>query len=491
MVILQNYSSRLTNALVSYFSKTFYLDLRSISALRIGIGCVLLADIIIRSTDLRTNYTMEGLLPAEALFRYAWSIYSFSFYTISDNFYIQSIIFMINAACILCLIFGYRTRLFTILCWLFLLSLHNRNPLILQGGDDFLRMILFWGIFMPWGARYSIDSLNSHGSDSVFVSPVGLAYVTQIMFLYVFSALLKSSPEWTTEFTALYYALSLDQIAYYPGKFLLNFPTLMKMLTAGVYFLELYIPFILLLPMKNQKFRNIFFVLIVLLHIGIGLTMNVGLFPIISTVSMIGLLPGNLIQTVADKIYSITNLVKYIPSVFKRSAGSHKKVTEPILVSVLILLLFVYSVSNNFHSVGRPNVISASFGPVGECVRINQFWGMFAPCVLKDDGWFIYLGETESCKEVDLYLNKDSVTYEKPDYIAGTFKNDRWRKYHENLLFRDNDIFRHYYCSYLMRRWNNSHEDKLTNLKIIYMKEFTLPDYQESVPVKEVLCECW
>ena len=35
-----------------------------------------------------------------------------------------------------------------------LTGIDNRNPLVIDGGDDFLRMLLFWGLFLPLGARW-------------------------------------------------------------------------------------------------------------------------------------------------------------------------------------------------------------------------------------------------------------------------------------------------------------------------------------------------
>ena len=49
-------------------------------------------------------------------------------------------------------------------------------------------------------------------SDNQYVSLAGFAYVCQVFYVYFFSALLKSSPEWNGDFTALYYALSLEHI---------------------------------------------------------------------------------------------------------------------------------------------------------------------------------------------------------------------------------------------------------------------------------------
>src|SRR6185295_12584290 len=116
-------------------------------------------------------------------------------------------LFLFSFFCGCMLLIGYRTTLFTFLCWFLLLSLHNRNGLILQGGDDLLRMVLFWSMFIPWGERYSCDRLLDAEKKTVapFVSVALIAYLLQLCYIYTGSALLKG-PEWNTVYTAMYYA---------------------------------------------------------------------------------------------------------------------------------------------------------------------------------------------------------------------------------------------------------------------------------------------
>jgi hypothetical protein len=60
------------------------------------------------------------------------------------------------------------------------------------------------------------------------------------------------------------------------------------------------------------------------------------------------------------------------------------------------------------------------------------------------------------------------------------------------LLVRNNH-FRIYYCAYLTNQWNKKQrqpDNRIPNLKIIYMKEISLPDYQVAPIKKEVLFEC-
>jgi hypothetical protein len=53
--------------------------------------------------------------------------------------------------CSLCLAVGYRTRFSTILLLVFNVSLHNRNPLIINTGDRQLATTLLWACLLPVG----------------------------------------------------------------------------------------------------------------------------------------------------------------------------------------------------------------------------------------------------------------------------------------------------------------------------------------------------
>ena len=128
---------------------------------------------------------------------------------------------------------------------------------------------------------------------------------------------------------------------------------------------------------------------------------------------------------------------------------------------------------------------------LGYLFRVDQHWGMFAPTVFKDDGWYILEGRTADGRLLDLYRGGQFVTYAKPASVAADIKNDRWRKYSENYLFVDNAWMRPYYCNYLLRIWHeNPRHALLRHLSVVYMKEVSLPDYHVAKPVREVLCEC-
>src|SRR5690606_25686248 len=99
-------------------------------------------------------------------------------------------------------------------------------------------------MILPFGYILSLDSLTNVAliESYSYESFASLAYICQIAFLYYFSALLKSSAEWRSEFTAIYYALSIDQIIRPIGEILYPHYEFLRLLTAGTFYLELVLP---------------------------------------------------------------------------------------------------------------------------------------------------------------------------------------------------------------------------------------------------------
>jgi hypothetical protein len=128
---------------------------------------------------------------------------------------------------------------------------------------------------------------------------------------------------------------------------------------------------------------------------------------------------------------------------------------------------------------------------LGYLFRVDQHWGMFAPSVFKDDGWYVLEGTTRSGQVLDLNRAGAPVNYAKPAAIVSLFRNDRWRKYSEHYLFVDHAWMRPYYCHYLLRIWQqNPAHPPLRHLAVVYMKEVSQPNYQVPPAKREVLCDC-
>lgn len=72
-------------------------------------------------------------------------------YLIHGSPEIQAVLFGLAGSFAVALLVGYKTRLVSIMSWFLLMSLHNRNFLVLHGGDTLLRAALFWACFCPGG----------------------------------------------------------------------------------------------------------------------------------------------------------------------------------------------------------------------------------------------------------------------------------------------------------------------------------------------------
>ncbi|MBK0404790.1 HTTM domain-containing protein [Adhaeribacter sp. BT258] len=491
-----------------YLRQTFTLDLRALALFRIGLGALLLIDLYTRATDLEAHYANSGVLPLPALFQFHWNPYFFSFHTGSGLWQVQALFFVLAAAFAFCLLLGFKTRLATVLSWALLVSLHNRNPLILQGGDDLVRMLLFWSIFLPLGRFYSLDALKTCIPEiKTYFSAATVAIILQIFLLYFCTALLKSAPEWHREGTAIYYALSLDQILLPGGRLIYPYYDLLKAMTFGVYYTELLLPFLLLIPFYNSFFRMVVITALAMLHLGISLTLFVGLFYLINLVSLLALIPTRPMDWLENKLFppvfnachkavhfcsnwpypfSWQSEVRfYSPIWFQKTVRYGKE----LLVSFLLIYTICWNLAN---TPERFFSFPEDLRGLGFWLRVDQNWGMFSPAVFKDDGWYILEGVTNSDQKIDLNRNGKPVTYQKPAAVVSLFKNDRWRKYSENYLFVDNSWMRPFYCNYLMRIWNeqNGMENQVKSLDVIYMKEVSLDHYKTRPVQREVLCSC-
>ncbi|MCW3103812.1 MAG: hypothetical protein JWO09_2252 [Bacteroidetes bacterium] len=481
--------------------KYLTLDVRALALMRVCIASVILLDLGIRLTDLEAFYANTGVMPLEMLFEHSWNAYFISFHTISGLWQVQLLLFLFSFFCGVMLFIGYRTKLFTFLSWLMMLSLHNRNGLILQGGDDLLRMVLFWGIFIPWGARYSCDQLIDRvdRTGPYIFTAATVAYILQICYIYTGSALLKG-PEWSRDFTAMYYAYSLDQITYPVIKYFYYYPELLKKCTMVAYYFELLVPVLFFIPFLHQLFRSIAVGSIILFHLMNFSTLFIGLFPLIGISTSIGILPSAAMDIFDRKLQRLKSRVRtsftgiaFLASFlikWKRPNYTYSLFRERMRTAILVFLIF-FVFDWNFSNLSFiRSRLSDNLRFIGYGLRLDQNWGMFAPGVFKDDGWYILEGITEDQRQVDLLTGKEP-DYRKPEHIVSMFKNDRWRKYSENMIFAENEFMRGYYCNYSKRIWNEKHPDlKVKTVRIIYMEEFTLPDYKYSPLQKNILWEC-
>lgn len=290
--------------------QAFEMDLRSLALLRVLLGGMILVDLAIRAQALADHYTDQGLLPRAIQGRMFIDPHPgrFSFHMYSGETSFQAVLFALAALCAVLLMAGYRTRLFLFLSWLLMVSLHNRNELIETGGDYLLRLACFFGLFLPLGARWSIDSVAQSGprqQDDRVRSLATFAFTMQMTFVYVFSAWHKGHAHWTEDYLAIHYALHIDAYATPLGLFLRQFTEFNKFVTWGTRYFEFLAPYLIFgvgmlaaLPglARLQRFqgpvRTAGVLIFMVFHVGLGLALALGTFSWFAALIWTAMLPG-------------------------------------------------------------------------------------------------------------------------------------------------------------------------------------------------------
>ena len=275
------------------------IDLRSLALFRVCLAIMIIVDLLVRLSDLQAHYTDWGLLPRAVVMENSWTgSWSLHFMTGSKNGI--SLLMGLHLSAAFLLLVGYRTRVMSILCCILIISLQARNPMILSGADDTIRLLCIFSMFLPLGARFSVDRvLDPEPRDlpMVLSSVSSFAILAQVSILYLFTFLFKWHPIWIEDNTALYFMFHLDVFTNQFGQYQLGYPALLKAMTAFFVWCELLCPLLLWSPILTAQTRLAAIFLISAMQIGIATTMGIGMFPFISMTALLLFLPSNLWNT--------------------------------------------------------------------------------------------------------------------------------------------------------------------------------------------------
>lgn len=297
------------NRVITVTRNIFSLDIRSLALFRVGISVILFWDLIMQFFNLSDFYTDAGLLPRVAL---QGNLAALDFHAISGSYSFQLLLLLIAGIFCFFLCVGYHTRIATVVSWLMQLSIQDRNPLIIHGGDTLLLMMLFWSIFLPLGATHSFDSIGKFFEKKSYrvFSAATIALLLQLFFLYFFAALLKVGTQWHQEGSAVYYALRYEQFATPFTTFLLTAPPyLLQLLTHIVWSTEAFIPFFFFFPFFREQVRILVVFILSAFHLGLGLFISLGTFVFIPIIALCALLPAyfwNQIHRLLQKYFPVS-----------------------------------------------------------------------------------------------------------------------------------------------------------------------------------------
>jgi hypothetical protein len=451
----------------------FGLDTRSLAAFRIAFGIIVVLDVANRIPDLVVHYTDVGVLPRSALIEHIGRIEHVSLHMASGSWGWEALLFAIHACAGLALMVGFHTRLATVVCWVLTVSLHNRNPLVLHSGDVIIRQMLFWSMFLPLGARWSIDArrpLLRPEPPITFLSVGSTGFLVQLASIYVFTWALKTGNPWH-DGTAVYYTLQIDHYAKQPqSAFMLQHLDVLRMLTKATIVFEIAGPTLLLVPVFQGPLRTALVLSFWGLHLGFFAFMELGLFPWTCIAAWTAVLPG----WFWDRL---------------RTRATHgSPIRSPLWANAVAAFCLVLVTWWNIGTIETRVPVPKPLATIVRVARLDQKWEMFAPYPLKDDGWFVVDGHLHDGRETDLFRG-GPVRWDKPEAIAQSYHGQRWSKYMRNLYLPKYKSMRLYYDKYLCRTWNagkkRSDPDSLESIDLYFMKELTPPPgAPDPIPVK-------
>lgn len=458
-------------------SRRFSVDARALAAFRIALGAVVLLDLVLRSRSLVAFYTDAGVLPRETLFELHPAVARFSFHVLSGAAWFQWLLFGVTGIAALALVVGYRSRLATFATGLLVVSLHVRNPLVLNGGDIVLQMLFLWGLLLPLGERWSVDALRGGEPRARITSLATAGVLLQVVIIYGTNAVMKFRGATWGSGEAVQYVFSLEMFVVYLGDVLADYPTLLEVFDKA-WLALLAVSF--LLVVVTGWLRAALAAAYAGMHLGMLLTMQLGVFPLISIVALLPFVPG----VAWDALPGVNRIpgIRELPLEHwqARIRSALPLFTLPPLpasvrhwgrrtFTVALAVFLAFQLAYNAASVGLAPVPEA--GPLdGE--QPDARWNMFAPNPLTVDLWLKAPATTESGRHVDAF-HGGQFEWGKPPDVAQSYPSARWRKYATNVAEAETEAVPEGLADYLCTRWEWRHESRLGNVTVYAVEQYS------------------
>ncbi len=412
---------------VSLFHQVFSIDLRSLAALRVVIGLILIIYVLGEFPNIKLLYSDQGIL-SQAVNRQLIGGGYWSLYWINGTDKFAQVLLIATALAAGAFVLGFKTRLMNLICLVLLWSLQVRNPLVLTGGDVLLRMLFFWSLFLPTNAIWSIDAIRTEERPTRWVvsSVATLAIMLQIVFMYFFTGLAKLNPFWISG-DAIEYAMNLEMSVKPLGTWLLSYPGVLRVVTIAILVAEILTLLVMFIPRVHQFNRGWLMGFFWMMHIAIWLTMSIGLFSITAIVAWVIFVPSDIWNSLVGEPVGFSE---------KKNFDSESESEWWYRVQQLVCGLFLaYITFQNLAFAFGPSTVNrfSTLQRLGQTTMTIQKFHMFAEPPLFSP-WFEYTALLDSGEKVDLFSSRHKNPGEKPESVFKYLGSQTWRRLHWNLI---------------------------------------------------------
>lgn len=249
---------------------------------RIGVGLTILFQYLITYYDRRFLYGPDGVISHAQFVQYLHETGIFSLYALDPSPLVFEALFHLGIAVTALWVLGWHTRAMTFLTWIFLWSLHQRNPALWDGGDNLVQIVLIYTLFADLGAVCSADAAQADQQDSraAALRPIRallhnaalLAVALQLCLVYSTAGLYKVQGELWQNGTALYYILRAGDFAWTGfGRLICEHTLVGALLTYSTVVFQVSFPFLFF---AHRATRRLALVAGIGFHLGIGIAMG-------------------------------------------------------------------------------------------------------------------------------------------------------------------------------------------------------------------------
>lgn len=260
------------------------ISTRILAAFRILFGLLLIQFVVLLMPDFFVWFGKNGIVASNTI--NSWQPYLrfniLNLFPNSDLWLITVFAFFIIAA--ICLTIGFLTRFSSIVVFLCLISFHARDYLIINSGDNFMRLLSFWLIFSPAGQSFSIDNWltkrnNIKRQNSQTIDNKAEPWAQRMMqinmaLLYAQAFYKKIGGKLWQDGSAVYYSSHMEDMHRFPFVYLFDHLWTCKLLT----WCTLGIEFALFTLVWVKPLRYYVLALGTIMHLTIDWTMNIPQF---------------------------------------------------------------------------------------------------------------------------------------------------------------------------------------------------------------------
>ncbi len=462
----------------------FSVDLRTLALFRVCLGLLVLHEFLSALPNVTAFYSDTGVLPMRIFLPGDRHYYQLSLFSINGTTGSGLLILLFGSLCAMAFIAGWKTRAANFWMWFILLSMHGRNPFIIEGFDVYVRFLLFWSLFIPMDQKYAWDAPQSQ-SKKIELSFATFALMMNVCILYLFMAYFKYfNAEWLSG-QAVQYSLQVANTAKPLGKFLLNFPSLLVLLTYGTLFLETLGPVMLLIPYYSGYFRAAALAAFTCLQLGFMTTMDLLNFPFASIISTIPFIPSSWWTVLGS--YGPTKRAGDIavrlltrPS-FLGSRPYHGRIESAARTSLNFAALFFILMVIYLNIVSaKPQLrIPKPIICLEKSLGLYQKWTAYSPPghFYNSNYWIVIVGTLKDGTQVDILRKKD-VDWSNPEIYYKAYGGSRWKLYlMQALTDPKQEKNRIFLLHYLCREWDaqNAEERHVAKAEIYLVGESIRP----------------